>query len=270
MTQNYIPALTRIGGNSIPATGGTIYYTVHTDYDVVFRSIPSFVTITDAGGNILANGQRIAARNIDNTTITVTVSANPTSATRNDSGMNMGHYFNGSISRYTAAMAFTQAAAEEAASILINPNSITLAPTQTTAQYTITYTGIVGNLTHSITGNVSVASSTITPIDSNSCYLTVVTNNNTTSSTLNSTISVSGTSTLGATITETATLVKAGTGAGIIISPVETTVYGGVTTGTFNLTYTGIDLSTVTYSINGDVAFETVAFNSDKSAITAN
>lgn len=271
VSQKYFPSITQFGGTStVPASGAVLTYVVHTEYDVVFRSVPSFVTIEDSNGNLITQGQTIPASRLDGTTVKITVAANPTSSTRPSEGFNMGHYLNGTVARYTAPINFTQEAAEEAASILINPNSITLAPTETTATYTVTYTGITGNLTHSITGNVDVTSSTLTPIDSSSSTLTVVTANNTSTRSLNSTITVSGTSSLGATITGTASLTKAGNTNGIIISPVETTVYGSVTTGTFNVSYTGIVLSTVSYSINGDVAFDTVAFNNDKSVITAN
>lgn len=271
VSQKYFPSITQFGGTStVPASGAVLTYVVHTEYDVVFRSVPSFVTIEDSNGNLITQGQTIPASRLDGTTVKITVAANPTSSTRPSEGFNMGHYLNGTVARYTAPINFTQEASEEAASILINPNSITLAPTETTATYTVTYTGITGNLTHSITGNVDVTSSTLTPIDSSSSTLTVVTANNSSTRSLNSTITVSGTSSLGATITGTASLTKAGNTNGIIISPVETTVYGSVTTGTFNVSYTGIVLSTVSYSINGDVAFKTVAFNNDKSVITAN
>lgn len=55
----------------------------------------------------------------------------------------------------------------------------------------------------------------------------------------------------------------------ITITPSTVTVYGSTTTRTFTVTTSNMDLSTLTYSTGGDISFSSVAYNANKTEITA-
>lgn len=105
-------------------------------------------------------------------------------------------------------------------SITVTPTTLSLGATETTGQYSITVDG-VSNLTATFGGEVVITSHSFTTITSGSVYrLNVVTANNTTSSPQTSTVTISGTNTLGETVIKRVTLVKdAPSSGGIVITP---------------------------------------------------
>lgn len=102
--------------------------------------------------------------------------------------------------------------------------------------------------------------------------LTVTYGANETINDLSSTITVSvPTQTPSIELTFTGTIVQSSaTVAGsITISPSTVTVYGSTTTRTFTVTTSNMNLSTLTYSTGGDISFSSVAYNANKTEITA-
>lgn len=101
--------------------------------------------------------------------------------------------------------------------------------------------------------------------------LTVTYGANETINDLSSTITVSVPTTPPLEMTFTGTIVQSSaTVAGsITISPSTVTVYGSTTTRTFTVTTSNMNLSTLTYSTGGDISFSSVAYNANKTEITA-
>lgn len=73
------------------------------------------------------------------------------------------------------------------------------------------------------------------------------------------------------TITFSGTIIQssAAVAGSITITPSTVTVYGSTTTRTFTVTTSNMDLSTLTYSTGGDISFSSVAYNANKTEITA-
>lgn len=88
---------------------------------------------------------------------------------------------------------------------------------------------------------------------------------------LSSTITLSVDTTPPIVMTFTGTIVQSSaTVAGsITISPSTVTVYGSTTTRTFSVTTSNMNLNTLTYSTSGDISFSSVAYNANKTEITA-
>lgn len=109
--QGYEPTIEQFGGTTtVPQTGATLLYTVKSEYDFVFRSVPSYVTIQDSSGNTYVEGQRIAAYKSQNNTFRVTVPRNETGVDRTSGDFNMGHYIGDTLSNRTRAIYFKQTA----------------------------------------------------------------------------------------------------------------------------------------------------------------
>lgn len=136
-------------------------------------------------------------------------------------------------------------------SITVNPTTLSLGATETTAQYSITVDG-VSNLTATFGGEVVITSHSFTTITSGSAYrLNVVTANNTTSSPQTSTVTISGTNTLGETVIKRVTLVKdAPSSGGIVITP-SAIEYTGRGEEWFDLTLTNMNRSTLEATVSG-------------------
>lgn len=109
--QGYEPTIEQVGGSTtVPQTGSTLIYTIHTEYDVVFQNVPSYVTIKDASGNTYTQGQRIAAEVANNNLFRITVPRNETGVDRTSGDFNMGHYINNTLSTRTRPIFFKQTA----------------------------------------------------------------------------------------------------------------------------------------------------------------
>lgn len=164
--QKYRPYVGVNGGTTVPQTGGSVYYTVHTEYDVVFRSVPSFVTIT-ANGNTFTEGQRIPAASADSTTFQFAMGEN-TGETRNYNGMNMAHYIGDDLVTLGAPeIYFSQPGVTPVKNITITPGIISATSGQTSATVTIVATNCTFDRidgTPSSSGDFSITAST--PVNS--------------------------------------------------------------------------------------------------------
>lgn len=79
------------GPTGIPATGGTITLTARSEYDIVFRSVPTWLTIW-SGGTQVQEGQRVS---LPTQTGVFTLSAGTNTGAERSAGyygMNMSHY----------------------------------------------------------------------------------------------------------------------------------------------------------------------------------
>jgi len=113
LRQKYQPYMQQVNPTVFPATGGTISFTVHTEYDIVFRSVPSWITIS-LNGTTYSQGQRISSGVADNQTFTLTAEANTETTSRSvSSTFNMGHYIGNELQNRVSYFSFSQEAAEE-------------------------------------------------------------------------------------------------------------------------------------------------------------
>lgn len=94
--QKYVPYRVSVGATTIPQTGGTIYYSIHTEYDIVFRSVPEWLTITQ-GNNTFVEGQRIPAISADGKTFGFSAGVNTGQTEEVHSTFNMGHYIGNTL-----------------------------------------------------------------------------------------------------------------------------------------------------------------------------
>ena len=96
---------------SFPATGGTINVSVYSEYDIVFRSIPSWITVS-SGNTIVQENQRISASFLGTLPGVFTLTAQPNAGnSRSVSGMNLCHYIGDTLmTGYTCSISGTQAA----------------------------------------------------------------------------------------------------------------------------------------------------------------
>lgn len=109
--QKYQPYMQQVNPTVFPATGGTISFTVHTEYDIVFRSVPSWITIS-LNGTTYSQGQRISSGVADNQTFTLTAEANTETTSRSvSSTFNMGHYIGNELQNRVSYFSFSQEAA---------------------------------------------------------------------------------------------------------------------------------------------------------------
>lgn len=141
----------------------------------------------------------------------------------------------------------------------------------------------VNNPAVSITGTVGIDHYTFTQDETDETLYTlyVYTNNNTSSNQLTSTITVSGTSELGTTVTGTATLIKKGVAGSITLNPSTASVSASAGTATSTITTSGITsvltteywgsggVTTVTNAtVSGNTLTVTYGANSSSSAVT--
>ena len=110
LRQKYCPYFVQFASTTFPATGGNIYFTIHSEYDVVFRSVPNWITISDGHGTTFAEGQRISSGTVDGKTFTLTADANTGDARRITGTFNMGHYIGQYLQNRVTYFSFTQEA----------------------------------------------------------------------------------------------------------------------------------------------------------------
>lgn len=108
-------------GHDLPASGGTISILVHTEYDVVFRGIPSYATMR-LNGQTISNDQIIASGTASGATFVLEIPEN-TSTTPRSVSFYLAHYLNGTRT-VTGYISFYQEGATQpvtpATSITIN------------------------------------------------------------------------------------------------------------------------------------------------------
>lgn len=97
LTQRCLPKITLFGGSTtVPASGGTLSYTVTTDYDFLFHSVPEFITIRDERGNTYTEDERIPASRATDNMFFFDFAENTTTSARTAGDMFMGHYIGAS------------------------------------------------------------------------------------------------------------------------------------------------------------------------------
>ena len=108
--QYNVPRITQFGGSStVQATGGTLFYSISTHYDFVFRSVPDWVTIYDGKGNYYAQGERIPATRARDNTFYIEVEENTTGSSRSTgSTFNMGHFIGNDLQNRVNYITITQ------------------------------------------------------------------------------------------------------------------------------------------------------------------
>ena len=120
LKQKYRPYITSVGATTIPQTGGTIYYAVHTEYDIVFRSVPDWLTITQNGTTYL-EGQRISQAAADAKTFGFTAGVNTGQSRSVQNTFNMGHYIGDTLQQNVAYIYVNQEGAVLTPKITLSP-----------------------------------------------------------------------------------------------------------------------------------------------------
>ena len=110
LRQKYCPYFVQFASTTFPASGGDIYFTIHSEYDVVFRSVPNWITISDGHGTTFYEGQRISSGTVDGQTFTLTADANTGDARTVAATFNMGHYIGLTLQNRVTYFSFTQEA----------------------------------------------------------------------------------------------------------------------------------------------------------------
>lgn len=112
ITQRYQPYFVQ-SGNYVAASGGNLTFVVHTDYDIDFYDIPSWVTVKDGNGNTITNGQVITEANADGKTFTLEIAENTFSSGRSVSNtFCMRNYISGTVQDYKQYFSFEQSGAQ--------------------------------------------------------------------------------------------------------------------------------------------------------------
>lgn len=144
--QLFKPYLTQ-GPTSIPATGGSIIVYVFSEYDICFRSIPLWITVS-SGNTTYSEGQRIYASTFGTlpAAFTLTAAANTgEERTIQYSGMNMAHYKGNTLitAGTQTIVGYQEAASQSTPEITVSPDTIPLEyPGNNTNSFTIHTTGV--------------------------------------------------------------------------------------------------------------------------------
>ena len=135
--QKYRPYFVLNGGSTFPATGGSLYCTINTEYDVVFRSVPDWITISRNGATI-AEGQRLTPTEADNKTFILTAEANTGETRSVGTTFNMGHYLSTGLCQYVSYFSFSQEGVQPTKKMTITPILVQATSAQTSATLTLT------------------------------------------------------------------------------------------------------------------------------------
>ena len=208
------------------------------------------VTMTDIVSHTESSSGNITFSNISisNGVLSATYPANATGENRSGYLSITGTDSNGDTV-YSPTITVVQLG--EDPSITINPASKTLQATEANGQYVVTYENMVTPLSVSVSGTVNVTNYSLQAEDFG-YYLMVTTGDNTGSSDLTSTFTVTGTDVLGGTQTQTATLIKKAAGGSITISPTSKTVTYEAGSTTFTVTSSAI-VGALTLSDSGEM-----------------
>ena len=119
LSHKFKPYITQ-GPTSIPASGGSITVYVYSEYDIVFRSVPLWITIS-SGNTTYSEGQRISASSLGTlpASFTLTASSNGgAERTIQYEGMNVCHYIGNTLmTQYACTVTGTQAAGSISTSV---------------------------------------------------------------------------------------------------------------------------------------------------------
>lgn len=106
LIQKYRPFFVMAGGTTFPETGGTLYFTVNTEYDIAFYSIPSWITVK-RNQTTYTNAERISSGVANGSTFGLIAEAN-SGVPRDDNFMCMGHYIGNTPQSYYQYFQTTQ------------------------------------------------------------------------------------------------------------------------------------------------------------------
>lgn len=200
---------------------------VHTTFTIMHSGVSNLTMTTTA--------LWITDYQINNGVLSVTFGTNSTSSQRSATLTVSGTTSLGTTVSDSVTL-IQEAPQGEAGSITVNPDSRTLNPTEASCMYVVTYENISSALSVSVTGDVNITDYHLSEEDFG-YYLWVTTADNTGTSDLTSTFTISGTDDLGVTRTATATLLKKAPAAGsITVEPWQRTVGYQAGSTTFTVT----------------------------------
>lgn len=129
LIQRYCPYFRMNGSDMpvIPSTGGSVTFVVHTEYDIVFRSVPDWITVY-SGSTEMQEGQRIPASSASGVTFTITADPNTGEERYTSATFNMGHYIGNTLQQRVQYFNITQ---EADTSISVVPNEVVFDYNQT-------------------------------------------------------------------------------------------------------------------------------------------
>lgn len=162
LRQRYQPVMTQFASTTFPATGGNILFTVHTDYDVVFRSVPDWITIS-LNGTTYAEGQRISSDVADNQTFTLTAEPNTGNERSVGATFNMGHYIGNELQNRVSYFSFSQLGLNK--SITLSPTSIYVNSGATATTVTMTMENCIYS-SHTVTTSGAFTINAVGPVHS--------------------------------------------------------------------------------------------------------
>lgn len=166
--QKYQPVMNQFASTTFPASGGNIYFTVKTEYDIVFRSVPNWIRIfNDSTDEEFIQGQRISYSALTaNTTFRLTAEANTSSERSVGSTFNMGHYIGNVLQNRVSYFSFRQEGASGPKSITITPLYIEVGSAATSTTVTMNLVNCMfDHMTTSSAGSFTITAST--PLHSN-------------------------------------------------------------------------------------------------------
>lgn len=157
--QKYMPYKQQFASTTFPATGGDIYFTVHSDYDVVFRSVPDWITISREG-TVYSQGQRISSGVVDNKTFTLTAEENTGASRTVNNTMNMGHYIGDTLQSNYDYFSFHQDGAVAPPNITLSPIYIEVGSAATSTTITMSVNNCTfDHMTTSSAGSFTIVAS---------------------------------------------------------------------------------------------------------------
>lgn len=190
VTQKYRPYFSQ-NGVSFPKSGGTITFVVHTEYDIVFKNKPAWITIKN-GSTTISPDTKISKEDASGATFTLSATTN-SGASRSFSNFGMGHYVNNVLDDYVQYFTGTQDGASSSERIAVSTTSITL-------DYFSTGSSMFGVTVISPTTGVNISNSnttrfSITPTSgiNNSVFTVTPTGSNTSTGNYTGTCTVSDT-----------------------------------------------------------------------------
>ena len=108
LKQRYRPyVVEEIHANTFPATGGTRYFIVHTEYDIAFVNIPSWIKVK-RNNVIYFDGTRITAGRADGQTFALVAEENPGTERSTNNTFKMVHYVNDRVADEVTYFNYTQ------------------------------------------------------------------------------------------------------------------------------------------------------------------
>ena len=159
LKQLYRPTFNQFASTTFPTTGGDIYFTIHSEYDVVFRSVPSWITIS-YNGQQYSEGERISSGVVDNKTFTLTAEANTGQSRTVNNTMNMGHYIGNTLQNYYTYFSFHQNGVVAPASITLSPTYIEVGSAATSTTITMSVNNCTfDHMTTSTAGTFAITAS---------------------------------------------------------------------------------------------------------------